>query len=637
MVIQHNITAMNSNRQLGLTTNVQAKSSEKLSSGYRINRAADDAAGLAISEKMRRQIRGLTQASANAQDGISFVQIADGALNEVHEMLQRGSQLAVKAANGTLTDTDREYINAEITKLKEEINAVAGKTTFNEIQIFPSNGSSATEMSAAQKTLAAKIANEYVPTAVSQIVSKLSGSLGGKLSELAANSTVEDAYGMKLDISYIDGPSKTLAYMQSSFYSNNPGYDEYVAGQLLMKVDAADFSSVNLTAKQQQELESTIAHELMHGVMDILLPEGMFTSEDPADDNKGNLPKWFKEGTAQLVGGGFTTGWNNYIIDIVKSSSEEADKLAAVRSYLKNGTFHVNGRMQLTPKEGMTVEDRPYGHGYLACAYLCQLASGQTDVSQGSLINGADKIFNALMANEQNYKNGSANVKSFEGVINSVIQGSGKQLSDVINEVNTGGVDAAGFVLKLANACNPGSGELFGAGSLIASSLSSSSVMGTTVTSKQAMYVKNIDATASDESEEIDETILYLQVGADSAEDNRIGIKRFALSASALGIEETNTRTTQDSLEAISQFKGALSSVSAMRSYYGAMQNRLEHTIRNLDNVVENTTASESQIRDTDMAEEMVRYSNNNILAQAGQAMLAQSNQTNQGVLSLLQ
>ena len=637
MVVQHNITAMNSDRQLGITTNVQSKSSEKLSSGYRINRAADDAAGLAISEKMRRQIRGLTQASANVQDGVSLVQIADGALNEVHEMLQRGSQLAVKAANGTLTDTDREYINAEITKLKEEINAVAGKTTFNEIQIFPSNGSSATEMSAAQKTLAAKIANEYVPTAVSQIVSKLSGSLGGKLSELAANSTVEDAYGMKLDISYIDGPSKTLAYMQSSFYSNNPGYDEYVAGQLLMKVDAADFSSVNLTAKQQQELESTIAHELMHGVMDILLSEGMYTSGDPSDDNKGNLPKWFKEGTAQLVGGGFTTGWNNYIIDIVKSSSEEADKLAAVRSYLKNGTFHVDGKRQLKPKEGMTVEDRPYGHGYLACAYLCQLASGQTDVSQGSLINGADKIFNALMANEQNYKNGSANVKSFEGVINSVIQGSGKQLSDVISEVNTGGVDAAGFVLKLANACNPGSGELFGAGSLIASSLSSSSVMGTTVTSRQAMYVKNIDATASDESEEIDETILYLQVGADATDDNRIGIKRFALSASALGIEETNTRTAQDSLEAISQFKGALSSVSAMRSYYGAMQNRLEHTIRNLDNVVENTTASESQIRDTDMAEEMVRYSNNNILAQAGQAMLAQANQTNQGVLSLLQ
>ena len=637
MVIQRNLSALNSNRQLGITTGILAKSTEKLASGYRINRAADDAAGLAISEKMRRQIRGLTQASANVQDGVSLVQIADGALNEVHEMLQRGNELAIYAANGTLSDTDREFINSEISKLKEEIDSIPGKATFNEIRIFPDNGSSLTQMTAAQKGLAAQIANKYIPTAVSQIVSKLSGSLGGKLTEVAANSSVEDAYGMKLDISYIDGPSKTLADMQSAFYYNNPGYDEYVAGQLLMKIDSADFSSVNLTAKQQQELESTIAHELMHGVMDILLPEGMFTSEDPADDNKGNLPKWFKEGTAQLVGGGFTTGWNNYIIDIVKSSSEEADKLAAVRSYLKNGTFHVDGKRQLKPKEGMTVEDRPYGHGYLACAYLCQLASGQTDVSQGSLINGADKIFNALMANEQNYKNGSANVKSFEGVINSVIQGSGKQLSDVISEVNTGGVDAAGFVLKLANACNPGSGELFGAGSLIASSLSSPNVLGTTVTSKQVMYVTNIDAISSDESDGSDETTLFIQAGTEINEENRIGIKRFSLSASALGIGETNTRTQQDALEAISQIEGALSNVSTIRSYYGAVQNRLEHTIRNLDNVVENTTAAESRIRDTDMAKEMVRYSNTNIIAQTGQAMLATANQSNQAVLSLLQ
>lgn len=637
MVIQHNLSALNSNKQLGITTGILAKSTEKLASGYRINRAADNAAGLAISEKMRRQIRGLTQASANVQDGVSLVQTADGALNEVHEMLQRGNELAIYAANGTLSDSDREYINSEISKLKEEIDSIPGKATFNEMRIFPDNGSSLTQMTAAQKELAAQIANEYIPTAVSQIVSKLSGSLGGKLSEVAANSSVEDAYGMKLDISYIDGPSKTLAYMQSSFYSNNPGYDEYVAGQLLMKVDSADFSSVNLTAKQQQELESTVSHELMHGVMDILLPEGMYTSGDPSDDNKGNLPKWFKEGTAQLVGGGFTTGWNDSIATIVKSSSEDADKLAAIRSYLKNGTFHVDGRMQLTPQEGMTVEDRPYGHGYLACAYLCQLASGQTDVSQGSLINGADKIFNALMANEQNYKNGSANIKSFEGVINSVIQGSGKQLSDVISEVNTGGVDAAGFVLKLANACNPGSGELFGAGSLIASSLSSPSILGATVTSKQAMYVTNIDATSSDESDVSDETTLFIQAGTEINEENRIGIKRFSLSASALGIGETNTRTRQDALEAISQIKGALSNVSTIRSYYGAVQNRLEHTIRNLDNVVENTTAAESRIRDTDMAKEMVRFSNTNIIAQAGQAMLATANQSNQAVLSLLQ
>jgi len=132
MVVQHNLTAMNSNRMLGVTTSSQAKSTEKLSSGYKINRAADDAAGLAISEKMRRQVRGLTQASANAQDGISCVQTAEGALGEVHDMLQRMNELAVKASNDTQTSTDRSYINQEVQALYSEINRVASTTTFNE-------------------------------------------------------------------------------------------------------------------------------------------------------------------------------------------------------------------------------------------------------------------------------------------------------------------------------------------------------------------------------------------------------------------------------------------------------------------------------------------------------------------------
>ena len=132
MVVQHNLTAMNSNRMLGLTTNSLSKATEKLSSGYKINRAADDAAGLAISEKMRRQVRGLTQASKNAQDGISAVQTAEGALNEVHDMIQRMNELATQAANGTNTTTDRGYINSEVQALKSEISRVASTTTFNE-------------------------------------------------------------------------------------------------------------------------------------------------------------------------------------------------------------------------------------------------------------------------------------------------------------------------------------------------------------------------------------------------------------------------------------------------------------------------------------------------------------------------
>ncbi|MBO6298428.1 MAG: flagellin [Lachnospiraceae bacterium] len=132
MVVQHNLRAMNSNRQLGLTTNAQAKSTEKLSSGYRVNRAADDAAGLAISEKMRRQVKGLTQASRNAQDGISAVQTAEGALTEVHDMLQRMNVLANQSANGTNTSTDRAYLQQEFKALQSEIDRVASTTTFNE-------------------------------------------------------------------------------------------------------------------------------------------------------------------------------------------------------------------------------------------------------------------------------------------------------------------------------------------------------------------------------------------------------------------------------------------------------------------------------------------------------------------------
>jgi len=136
MVVQHNLTAMNSNRMLGVTTSAQAKSTEKLSSGYKINRAADDAAGLAISEKMRRQIRGLTQATANAQDGISCVQTAEGALNEVHDMLQRMNELAIKAGNETLQSVDKDYIQSELNALKTEIDRVAETTTFNEQKLL---------------------------------------------------------------------------------------------------------------------------------------------------------------------------------------------------------------------------------------------------------------------------------------------------------------------------------------------------------------------------------------------------------------------------------------------------------------------------------------------------------------------
>ena len=136
MVVQHNMSAMNANRNLGVTTGMQAKSSEKLSSGYKINRAADDAAGLSISEKMRSQIRGLNKASDNAQDGISLIQTAEGALNESHSILQRMRELSVQAANGTETDDDREAVQNEVSQLQEELTRISETTEFNTMKLL---------------------------------------------------------------------------------------------------------------------------------------------------------------------------------------------------------------------------------------------------------------------------------------------------------------------------------------------------------------------------------------------------------------------------------------------------------------------------------------------------------------------
>lgn len=177
MVVQHNLTAANTNRQLGITTNGLQKSTEKLSSGYKINRAADDAAGLSISEKMRNQIRGLNKASDNAQDGISLVQTAEGALNEVHSMLQRMSELAVQSANGTNATTDREALNDEVTQLKTEIQRVASTTQFNKMGILDGTFSSG-----AKKSLQVGAnANQTITIAISALKSVVASSLSAAL------------------------------------------------------------------------------------------------------------------------------------------------------------------------------------------------------------------------------------------------------------------------------------------------------------------------------------------------------------------------------------------------------------------------------------------------------------------------
>ena len=185
MVVQHNLTAMNSQRMLGITMGAQKKSSEKLSSGYKINRAADDAAGLAISEKMRRQIRGLTQASLNAEDGISCVQTAEGALHEVHDMLQRMNELAVKGENGTLATADRNYIAMEVQQLMSEINRVQSTTTFNEKSLLDGSMSSGVGLQVGAE------AKQHITITIKNLaVSKLAVSQWSKVSKFLSTASI---------------------------------------------------------------------------------------------------------------------------------------------------------------------------------------------------------------------------------------------------------------------------------------------------------------------------------------------------------------------------------------------------------------------------------------------------------------
>ena len=487
MVVQHNLTAMNSNRMLGITTKSQAKSTEKLSSGYKINRAADDAAGLSISEKMRKQIRGLTQASSNAQDGISAVQTAEGALNEVQDMLQRMNELAVKAANGTQSEDDRSYIQNEIDQLTTEIDRVAETTKFNETYLLKGDQDNEKAYTYSYATATGKAATATMSTTASTKGSKIT-TMTFKTTASAdeQNEVAKLIRDQGINVQYSSKESTTTGKVVNSATVSLNGTDKYT----VTNTTGNDYS---------------------------------------IKDAKGNEIATFTLENANLG---------------------EKDKADAITP----GT------------ETFTASKATAGY------------------KDGDTVKYYDKDGNGIPEN--------ALSKYFSSTTN-----------------------AAGTVSSTVKADAP----------LVYDALGN-----------------KIDAAVADISAKQDLTgalTLTLHVGADATSNNQISVNLDAMSAKGLGVNGLKVDGTDDTNAkgSIETIKEAIQKVSTQRSALGAVQNRLEHTINNLDNVVENTTSAESQIRDTDMATEMVKYSNNNILAQAGQAMLAQSNQSNQGVLSLLQ
>lgn len=616
--IQHNITSLNVHRNLTGNNRSVARDLEKLSSGYKINRAGDDAAGLAISEKMRAQITGLEQAWQNADDGISLVQTAEGAMTEVHTMLNRMMELSVQSANGTYTEKERIMMNQEVQKLKTEITRVGNTTSFNSIHLFPdgsifsakeasvttynltldlkngtvqidrsgaSSAGGAGGVSRAANNLADKIAEEYFPNAVRQILDKFPS-----LKTALAGDTV----GMELQIGNIDGSGGMLAYAKFSFRATGK------AGNMLIMLDSSDFSDASITGAAEKTLESTLAHEIMHSVM-------QYTMTDQMSGRGGSerFPEWFTEGTAQLAGGGFPTHWNDTLINIANTltNANDTSKDTEIANYLRS----------------YSVAGRPYGHGYLASAYIGYLAGGAGAVDGTTIANGMNEVFQEITQNKA----------SLFGAISAATGGKITSQSGLESLFSSGNSDLVSFVRQLAfNSKN-------GSGSVIANSLGDADIIGNNPLGDQEFYLT--DNPTKPTGKGIASTRgIQLMVGCDNESASIINVELFRMNTDSLGLFTTNVLDQDSSREAIKQVNNAIDELSSIRSYYGALQNRLEHTVSNLSNTIENLTAAESRIRDTDMAKSMMSYVRNSILVQSSQAMLAQANQQPSSVLQLL-
>ena len=509
MVVQHNMQAANANRMLNVTTSAQSKSTEKLSSGYRINRAADDAAGLTISEKMRKQIRGLDQASTNAQDGVSSVQTAEGALTEVHSMLQRMNELATQAANGTNSkDSDRQAIQDEIDQLTTEIDRVSETTKFNETYLLKGEtGTKTINMKAHDAGLKGTLTDNGDGTATFTMSELNTGdkvSIAGKTYTIG--STVDDAKAL---IKAPDAGTVDVKIGDKTFKITNAGEVQDAEGnKLYVKTPDNTAAATGATAFSTTATLTTAAK----------YKDDQNADKDNTEVTVNNLKDYVSGGTTVKVG--------------TKSATAMVDA----------GTDGVDDN-----DATVITKEKAY-----------ELAG------------------NALLqANSIGDTKGNAEVKNADGTALS----------------HAAGVGNGSFKIKVGQAD-------------VANSLAFS-----------------------------------LHVGADADMTNKIQVNIDAMDSASLGIKGLNVKDDSGNAAtyAVDAISDAISKVSSQRSSLGAVQNRLEHTINNLDNVVENTTTAESRIRDTDMAEEMVNYSKNNILAQAGQSMLAQANQSNQGVLSLLQ
>lgn len=579
MIINHNVPALNTHRQLSINTANTNKNIEKLSSGLRINRAGDDAAGLAISEKMRGQIRGLDQASRNAQDGISLIQTAEGALNETHSILQRQREIANQSANGTNTDSDRQALQDEMNALTSEINRIGNTTEFNTQKLLQGDGKS---------NLAA---SGLVPTAVSQAGVNAVHTQAKATVTLSAPAAANDSVGIKLngvdlDVTYAANNATKANYEVTT---TTPG----AAASINLATAGASAANTGdaLAAAFQKLIDE---NEVLKGNYTAVSDgAGVVTFEAVAGGAfagaAGNISDYTEAGTAAT----FTPDVTDAIGTTV-SATAATTNLDFSTTGLK---IDSKAKVEALVGKGFTINDQQVEF---------YDANKGTYTGKGIGVNISDAI-NATT--------------DFDDVLANIVS---TQLNGKVEGIKAAATGAATGIIKIDSATAGATSKLEIKDGGVQKAFETSFQIGANTGQSMSLSINDMRSKALGITGKAGDAGF---TAANTVTDGTNDVK---------GEAALNIATKEGAAAAIAILDKATATVSSERSKLGATQNRLEHTINNLGTASENLTAAESRIRDVDMAKEMMQQTKNNILAQAAQAMLAQANQQPQGVLQLL-
>ena len=695
MIITHNMSALNAQRQFGINTNNKAKTAEKLSSGYRINRASDDAAGLSISEKMRRQIRGLSQGIENTEAGVSLCQVADGALAEVHDMLHRITELSVKSANGTNSLSDRQAIQAEINEILDEIDRIEETTAFNGHKIFqPSGVGSGGSNTSVLEPAVSNIECTGTPTDTSISKYTFDTNASGLLinGQSIAWADVKASNGDTMDSLKPNTYSTTMNGLTFSFTVNDGSTMDSVT-------KALKEASVNIVQTLGKPIEAV--NELIANGSSIYpgaSPNNNYIFEMSKDEYFGLIGSNYQliADDTGITFNGQTIKWTDTVSPYYSNSPDGY----TMKEYIEQGiSFCLNFTGKGMPEFAIKLNQNSTLDGVKSALngatfdiertgnIICDSSKaypGYQDFSchpnialKNDIWTGLGYNIDELFLDGDSILDASIDISDPSNIKATFSNGTNTVAFDLDNDhqskiqeiIDNGGTVQAGELLRMrftygdswveyhisikqdvdiTNLLNQYKNNIesevklhYAYTNLKVANFKINDISQGNVGNTPIIYNSNVTQPKpiikqNESSNNFDSKWnLWIQSGSDTMDGIPLEIDR--MNTKILGINDLNVTSIEGAECAMTAVEGALEKLSANRSKIGAQQNRLEHTIRNQENTVENTTASESRIRDADMADLMVKYSKENILEQAGHAMMAQANQSTQGILSILQ